>query len=206
LLGAERLGAMCFPFGAGAPERTPKFPILHSFSGYQHCNMLLDLGEYKEVRLRANQFLEWDTAPKPLLDIALGHLSPGRAVLIEAGQGNKGDLSQPAGLLDQAVKGLRRAGTQHNLPFGLLARAGLRRIVGNFDAARADLDEASAIAEHGSMGLHQADAHLEDARLHLAFGESDKARESLAIATQMIGEMGYHRRDGEVQDLEAQLG
>jgi hypothetical protein len=43
------------------------------------------------------------------------------------------------------------------------------------------------------------------ARLHLACGEKEKARKSLAKAKEMIDEMGYHRRDGEVAELEVEL-
>jgi len=52
------------------------------------------------------------------------------------------------------------------------------------------------------MRLHEADGHLEYVRLHLAIDQREKARESLARAEGMIEEMGYHRRDGEVEDLE----
>jgi hypothetical protein len=42
-------------------------------------------------------------------------------------------------------------------------------------------------------------------RLHLACGEKEKARQSLAQAKDMIEDMGYHRRDGEVAELEEML-
>ncbi|MFZ3169884.1 MAG: hypothetical protein WA130_19905 [Candidatus Methanoperedens sp.] len=74
-----------------------------------------------------------------------------------------------------------------------------------FDKARRDLDEAMTIAERGEMGLHKADCRLGYARLYLAMRDKDKAREELAIAKEMIGKMGYHRRDGEVKELEGQL-
>jgi hypothetical protein len=61
------------------------------------------------------------------------------------------------------------------------------------------------IAERGEMGLHQADCHLEYARLYLARRDEDRAREHLVIAREMIEQMGYHRRDHEVEELEAML-
>jgi hypothetical protein len=118
------------------------------------------------------------------------------------------------------------------LPFGLLARAGFHRITGALDKAQRDLDEAFSIATRGGMGLHLADCHLEYVRLYLAqlslraFGKQSpgnteiasqksfamtpeqlkgKAREHLAIAKKMIEEMGYHRRDQAVKELEAVL-
>jgi hypothetical protein len=56
------------------------------------------------------------------------------------------------------------------------------------------------------MRLHEADCHLESARLHLARGEKAQARESLSKARAMVEEMGYHRRDGEVAAVEELLG
>jgi tetratricopeptide (TPR) repeat protein len=70
--------------------------------------------------------------------------------------------------LDAAVEGLRRAGTEDQLPRGLLARAAFRRDGGDWDKAREDLDEANEIAGRGGMRLHLADRHLERARLELA--------------------------------------
>ena len=103
------------------------------------------------------------------------------------------------------MEGLRRAGIQAFIAHGLLARAALYRVSGNFDQAQRDLEEAMAIAERGSMRLYEADARLEYARLHLATGEGDSARQSLDATRNMIAEMGYHRRDGEVQELEQRL-
>jgi hypothetical protein len=90
------------------------------------------------------------------------------------------------------------------------------------------VDEAFEIAARGGMRLFEADCHLEYARLYVAqplpnpplLGagivpfpsreggqgvRSDAAREHLAIAKKMIDEMGYHRRDREVQELEAMM-
>ncbi len=125
--------------------------------------------------------------------------------MAEAQQEGRGDFSKAAENLNQAVDGLRQAGTQDHVPLGLLARAALYRVRGDFDRARRDLDEAMTIAERGGMGLHQADGHLESARLYLAMGEKAEAREHVAIAKESIGRMGYRRRDGEVAELEGRL-
>ena len=140
-----------------------------------------------------------------LLPVALDRLSLGRAHLAETQQKGTGDYSKAAEHLDLAVDGLRQAGTQHHIPRGLLARATLRRIRSDFKPALRDLNEAMSIAERGQMGLHQADAHLEYARLYLAMGEEAEAREHLATAKEMVGRMGYRRRDGEVAELEERL-
>ena len=107
--------------------------------------------------------------------------------------------------LNKAVDGLRQAGYQDEIPRGLLARAELYRAQCEFDKAQHDLDEAMTIAKRGEMGLHQADCHLEYARLYLAMGRNEDARKCLDTAKELVEKMGYHRRDREVEELEAML-
>ncbi len=184
----------------------PQFPLLYTLSGFLYCDLLLGQGEYQEVQSRAGQTLEWAKQyDLGLLSIALDHLSLGRAHLLQAQQEGSHDFTQAVAHLERAVDGLRQAGQQDDLPRGLLARAELRRVMGSLARARGDLEEALSIATRGGMGLHQADCHLEYARLHLAYGEKEEVRESLAKARGMIEEMGYHRRDGEVAELEERL-
>jgi hypothetical protein len=119
-----------------------------------------------------------------LLDIALDHLTSGRAALYAAlltrscgfqppGEDERReDAAAPWETarreLDDAVTGLRRAGQQHYLPCGLLARAWLRFLEGKptgSESAQSDLDEAWETAERGPMRLFLADIHLHRARL-----------------------------------------
>jgi tetratricopeptide (TPR) repeat protein len=193
-------------------EEQPQFPLLYSLGSFLYCDLLLGQGEYQEVQNRAGQTLEWAKQYGDLLDIALDHLSLGRAYLLQAQQEGTGDpstlrtiFSQAEAHVNRAVDGLRQAGAQEFIVRGLLARAELCRVTGSLDRARADLEEALSIATRGGMRLHQADCHLEYARLHLAYGEKEKAWQSLAQAKAMIEDMGYHRRDREVAELEGML-
>jgi tetratricopeptide (TPR) repeat protein len=180
------------------------FPIrfLSGIPGYQYCDLLLSQAMHREVQNRAGETLKWAYRP---LDIALDHLSLGRAYLMQAQSEGTGVYAQATTHLESAVDGLRQTGEQEFVARGLLARAELWRVTGEWDKARRDLDEAFALATRGGMKLFEADCHLEYARLHLACGEKDKARESPAKAKQMIEDMGYHRRDQEVKELEAQV-
>jgi tetratricopeptide (TPR) repeat protein len=189
-------------------EHQPMFPLLYSLGGFRYCDLLLDQGEVQEVQRRASQTLEMVQRGvlSALLTISLAYLSLGQAHLLQAQQEGTEDFTQAAAHIEQAVDGLRQAGTQHHIPRGLLVRAELRRVMGSLDRARADLEEALSIATRGGMRLFEADCHLEYARLHLACGEKEKARQSLAQAKAMIEDMGYHRRDGEVAELEEMLG
>ena len=184
-------------------EQQPEYPLLYSLRGFRYCDLLLGQGKYQEVLNQGEQTIEWEEGR--LLDIALDHLSLGRAHLLQALQEGTDDFTLAAEHLNQAVDGLRKSGYQYNIPLGLLSRAKLYRVQAAIDKVRRDLDEAMTIAERGEMGLHQADCHLEYARLYLAIEEKEKTREHLATAKEMIQKMGYHRRDGEVEELEAML-
>ena len=60
----------------------PEFPLLYSLRGFRYCDLLLSQGKYAEVQSRASQTLEWAKQYRSgLLDIALDHLSLGRALL-----------------------------------------------------------------------------------------------------------------------------
>jgi nucleoside phosphorylase/tetratricopeptide (TPR) repeat protein len=183
----------------------PQYPFLYSIWGFRYCDLLLAQGQVQKVKERAAQSLELVKITGDLLSIALDNLSLGRAWLLEAQQAGAGDTTQAVEFLPRAVDGLRQAGDMIYLPRGLLARAELHRVRGYYGLAGRDLAEALRIATRGGMGLHLADYHLESARLHLAQGNRDKAREHWEAAREMVERMGYHRRDKEVDEIEQQL-
>jgi hypothetical protein len=100
---------------------------------------------------------------------------------------------------------MRKAGRINYLPLGMLARAALFRETGDPIRARRDLEEAMRIAKRSEMRLFQCDAHLEYARLALAEGSKEQAREHVAEARRLVDETGYGRRCREVEELEAQV-
>jgi tetratricopeptide (TPR) repeat protein len=183
----------------------PEAAFLVSLHGFNYCDLLLDEGKYAEARVRAEASLALAEQNHWLLELALGYLSLGRADLLEAKQEGARDFVRPAQLLDRAVSLFRQAGQLDYLPHGLLARAELFRALGDFGRARADVEEAMSIATRGGMRLHQADCHLEFARLLSAQDDKPKAREHLLKAREMIERMGYHRRDEAVREIEAWL-
>lgn len=219
-------------------ERQPSYPLLYSLQGFRYANLLLAASErttweaatlgqpwqaeeaaahhetLQAVRQRAAQTLAWVEGKLGLLDEALDHLTLARTALFTAlltpTAPGATELAQARREADAAVAGLRRAGTQHMLPLGLLARAWLRAITGPLtgpDSAQADLDEAWDIAERGPMRLHMADIHLYRARLF--FREAHYPWESpeadLKAARELIDRCGYGRRREELEDAEAAL-
>ncbi len=179
---------------------SPEYPRLSSIRGYCYCDLLLAQGRAAEVRERAAMRIEGRSSQTVVYSTSPWITSPsaGRRWLWAAGEARA--------QLDEAVDGLRQAGNISYLPRGLLARAALFRDTGDFPAARRDLDEAMRIARRSEMRLFQCDAHLEYARLALAEGDREKAREHLAEARRLVEETGYGRRRPEVEALEAEVG
>ena len=195
-------------------KRNQPKTALYSSPGFHYCDLLLDQDNYHEVQNRAEKALKIVLrGSQSLIDIALNNLSLGRAHLIRAqkvraamGMEKSARIySEAETYLDHAVDGLRQAGIQSQIPPGLLARAELRRVTDKLDKAKQDLAEAFSITTRCGMRLFETDCHLEYARWYLANSEKDKAREHFAIAKKMVDEIGYHRRDKEVQELEAKL-
>jgi len=212
-------------------EDQPTYPRLYSLRGFQYCDLLLGRVEpeagsgldgivgrqaCKEVLDRGQEALKLVlNSSKALLDIALNHLTLGRAHLGLAlmtpqsaapGEDRTTELSRAAKQLDRAVDDLRRAFREDYLPLGHLARAVLRRLCSDFTGAAADLTEALEFAERGSMRLYECDAHLEWARLCRDQGDLVAARLHVARARVLVNETGYGRREREVRWLEETLG
>jgi tetratricopeptide (TPR) repeat protein len=221
-------------------EFQPSSPMLYSVQGYRFCDLLLDEGQWVSAQERALKSMEIDR--RALLGVALDHLTIGRAqlqiALVSMNDEKLGtEVYDAANLacaqLDNAVEALRTSGQLDDLPRGLLARAGFRRSVGDWDGAVRDLDEVEEIAGPGPMRLHLCDMALERARLAVARmeafaplnglleqGNSPKptgpnaeqiadlkreAEKQLKIAVGYIEKCGYHRRDEELVALQAVL-
>lgn len=181
----------------------PDRPLLGSTHGFSCCDLFFDLGKYSEVHKRANS--TFGSLNQSKLTIALSRLSLGKAYLRQTVSEKTRNFTVAANYLSEAVGNLRQTEVDEFIIRGLLAQAELHRVGRDFAKAQRDLDEAFTIATRGGMRLHEADCHLEYARLHLAMDEKDKAQDSWAKAKKMIEEMGYHRRDPELHLIEAQL-
>jgi len=223
---------------AEALQGEDHYPRLYSQRGYKFCDLLLSLAEPKdgagiaglaavpeqaqqfrevcrEVQGRAAQTLKRFEDEYPLGDIALDHLTLGRAYLglaltapqsVSPGEEAETQFAQSTEHLDRAVDGLRQSGNEDYLPRGLLARAAFRRLRSDLTGAATDLTEALEIAERGSMRLHACDAHIEWARLCLQQGDVEMAQVHVVLARKLVDETGYVRREREVGWLERRLG
>jgi tetratricopeptide (TPR) repeat protein len=196
-------------------ERQPVYPLVYSVQGFRYCDLLLAWAERaagsgrdvrapsreeecSEVERRAAGSLEIARQNNWLLDIALDRLSLGRARLYRAVmKGGFLSVENAGSDIEKAIAGLRDAGQIDYIPRGLLTRAWLRRLNGDADGAKADLDEAQEIAKRGSMKLHLADIALYRARLF-------HDRVSLVEARRLVEGCGYGRRLPEIADLEAE--
>jgi len=202
-------------------KRQPEYPLLYSAQGFLFCDLLLSMGKYQEVLERIRKCFEWRSPLDSLLGISLENLSFGKALMLQAVENTSSGFAEAEDYLKQAVDGLREAGTQHNLPHGLLARAILFRNKEDFLKSWTDLDEAREIAEYGQMRLHLTDYHLEACRnIKAQLSAKDyqiidngqtlsltkeamqaKFQEHFKEAERLVEKTGYHRRDGEVKEL-----
>jgi tetratricopeptide (TPR) repeat protein len=205
-------------------ERAPEFLYLFSVPGYHYCDLLLSETEpedgaglvelaaypaaerFQEVLERGEYALRIAEQNRWLLDVALHHLTLGRAhvglALTASHVEDRHDKWTRAGEhLNRAVDDLRQAGQEDHLPRGLLARAAFRRLASDFTGAATDLTEVLEVAERGPMRLFECDAHLELARLCRDRGELEEARRHLERARQLVKQTGYGRRVREVAYL-----
>jgi tetratricopeptide (TPR) repeat protein len=185
--------------------KTP-LPFLYSVPGFYYCDLLLADHKIEEVKNRGSFLLHDATRYGNLLSIALGNLILGQCLLVENQRSGNADIEQAEEFLQLAVTGLRQAGMMDELPRGLLSSSVLYRFKGEFTRSEEYLVELKRIVTRGGMHLRLADYFIELARLRLAQNKSDEATTHLVSAKEMIDRMGYHRRDQEVAELEAQLG
>jgi hypothetical protein len=208
----ERAAALFAEAETLQADLQPDMPQLYSLQGYLYGDLLLARGAAEEALTRSRTQL--DLAQRylgrggGLHNIGFGWLLIGRA------QDALGEAEGSASL-DTAVEGLRNSGTEQYLPQALLARAAHRRkrvAAGETSLLvdlRDDLAEVEDIADP-EMRLYLADLALERARLALDVpasvrGPEDEAVHQTQIAADLIAATGYHRRDGELRELEARL-
>ncbi len=203
-------------------KHVPEGSYLYSLRGFEFCELLLSMGKYKEVQMRAQRSIEIAESGNSLFDAPLARLTMGKALMLKSLDSNSSDFSKSKDYFNQAVDGLRQAGSQDYLPLGLLARANVFRLKNDFISSWADLDEVEEIAEYGQMRLYLTDYHLEACRniqaqiadnscfeiiengeiLTLTKKEM-RAKFTLHLkeAERLVQKAGYHRRDEEVEGL-----
>jgi hypothetical protein len=154
-----------------------------------------------------------------LLSESLNKISLGKALwLISQREGINGfDLA--FNYLNEAVAGLRKSGSLHSLPIGLLSRAAISRSQKKFDESWADLNEAHEIAIPGNMNLFLSDYHIEATRLLIAQNKNYdingkiinsenyliKAKDHFKSAEELVNRVGYHIRGKELKELKKEL-
>ncbi|MGA8583861.1 MAG: TIR domain-containing protein [Roseiarcus sp.] len=224
---------------ADAERRQEKFepnePLLYALQGYRYCDLLLSRRQVAAARNRAIQNIKIAQRNKWVLATALDALTLGRAHLaLGLASGSSAESANAEALaggsaIEEAVEGLRASGQYDYVARGLLARAALRRAVGDWAGVARDLGVAQEIAEPGPMRLYLCDIALEQARLALAGREAfaplnglvepsppppvltdaaaaaalqEEARKELDIARRLIAVCGYHQRDEELSELD----
>ena len=179
--------------------------ILIGLQGYRYCDLLLDQREYLKVYVRAQKMLILSQSQKNLLDTAHNKILLGKVLINQELDKKTINFINPLKYLTEAVEELREAGTLHELPDGLLARAMLYRLMKNFNNAWRDIREAIEIVEVCNMDSYGINCFLESSHLCLAENKKDKALKNLSKAKKIIQQSGYHRRDVEINKLSQKI-
>jgi tetratricopeptide (TPR) repeat protein len=182
-----------------------EIPFLYGREGYQYCDFLLNQGDYQTVQRRTRVTLRRALNSRRNRHVAFDRLSFGRAYLVQAQMEGPNVIDEALNYLHKALNGLREVGMEHHLPPALLAFAELYQFTDDLDRVQPYIDEAMRVATRGNMRLYVADCLLQYARLFVAQGEKQKARESWEKAKEMIEQMGYGRRKKEVEEIERLL-
>ncbi len=188
-------------------QDNPNTPQLFSLRGFLYCAVLLDQAEeaaaVQQVLARGEYSLEIGKQNRHLLTISLDHLTLARA------HWRLGQSPAAADAFQQAVTGIRQAGSMLDLPYFLIDRANFYLDLGRGDKAsareviadsvlqaQADLQEAGLLIRRCGMKLYQVDWHLAMARLLEAQSQRD--------GTSVMPEAAKHRQ--QARDLIALTG
>ena len=180
----------------------PGYKYMYSIRGFRYCEFLLGKQEYTEVIRRVHYTLDISTRKNWSLDIALDNISLGRAYLLQEKLEVTGNWSDARTYLSRAVNKLREIGRNDYLPLAIIARAELFILSGEYLRAKTDLDEAFGVATRCEMGQYEADCRLQYVNFFLRQGDLKKARSHYKMARKMIEDMGYHRYDKDIADIE----
>lgn len=141
----------------------------------------------------------------PLLNLILGRIATAESMT------RRRQVHSAVRSLNEAVDGLREAGTVHHLVKALLARSRMHRLAGDLKSSGDDLAETRRICEQTELRLLAVDALLEGAWQALANSRARTAR-SKRLARELIAEgrsavesHGYYRRSTDLRVLEAML-
>ncbi|HLP45358.1 MAG TPA: tetratricopeptide repeat protein, partial [Candidatus Kapabacteria bacterium] len=174
-----------------------------AMQSFRFCDQLLSQGKYKEVQNRTEKMSKLELESN--FSKGLNYLSMGRSYWFQSLDENSSDFKKALDYLNYAVEDLKKAGEQDYLARCLLSRAAVFRTMKKFSKAWEDLNDTFEIIERGMMNLLSADYHLEASQLSIDEGKKEEARKYFETAREMINNMKYHRRDGEVSSLFSKL-
>ena len=212
-----------FRDAAELQRRSTGLSLLYSVAGFRYCDLGLGQAEWilsssprrgnpaqivkitgsilrrTELTLPVAETEEWP------LDIALDHLSIGRALLLDGLYHDGARLDKAGEFFDRSVRRLQQMGELTWLPSALLARSMFYRFQDRLDDSKEDLLEAWESSRECGLKLYETDSHLEYVRWLLANGDRQGARTIFDVAKTMVRDFNYRRRDLEVRELQKQV-
>ena len=172
----------------------PGRPLLHvGTSNYQYCVLLLERKMFVEVRARVGQILTWRDEESWIFTRSLDWLCLARAIWGGSSEDNEAELEDARSYLMAAVKGLRDAGYQEILPYGLLTLADFCEARNELSVTSNCLQEVLDISMRMGLRIHEAEARARLVRLHLRSGRVAAAFEESVLANELVRLSGYYR-------------
>lgn len=207
-------------------DEHPRPPFLYSQSLFRYGYYLIDTGRAHVILTSSSEDPGWgrNRSDSSLLSEAIRLLIIGaaRVSVIEDGSNDATLIGEAGKVLDDSINCFRTAGYADYLVRGLLERAHFRRVHGclrgeraEFHLALEDLDRAEIEADGRAMDLLYGDVLLQKAATYISMLEGavrskkggllQRANECLNGAGELIGRLGYKRRDRMLVELRSRL-
>jgi tetratricopeptide (TPR) repeat protein len=204
----------------------PRPPFLYSQSLFRYGYYLIETGKAHAILTSSSADPGWgrNRSDSSLLSEAIRLLIIGAAYVsvIEDGSNDATLVGKAAEVLDESINSFRTAGYADYLVRGLLERAHFRRVQGRLHGERAefhlaleDLERAEIEADGRAMDLLYVDVLLQKAGTYISMLEGvvrtkkgrllQQANDCLNGAAELIGRLGYKRRDCMLVELRSRL-
>lgn len=174
-------------------------PFLYGMQGSYYNELLLDLNKTNVVKQRINRNL------KAFGQEYHNYSKIGEYLILTKIFIKEKNFNMAKNNLHKLEKLIYESGLFQYLPVFYLIKSGFYRQNLNFYKAHKVLEQALDIIEPARLKLNLADYYLEKTRIYIAEQKKYDAQFHYQKANSLINEISYHRRDGELVNLEKQL-
>jgi tetratricopeptide (TPR) repeat protein len=170
----------------------PKRPLLYSTLGFRYCELLLTLGNAKEVVERARYMRKHVTSKSALLDRALSYLCEGRAYLQLLHKSEPSLLEHSERLIRRADNLVKRSQHRDNQIRTSVALAECLRLQNRAREALRIIKRAGEVASLYGMWLHKLDCEFQELLIQAALSSRTPDRSAMTNLAKRAVNKGYN--------------